>query len=158
MLIVGLLPIRLKSHGLREDYLNGSEIIVFIRLICQAIKTNLENGKMEMIKIKFRGQQKFKGCVSTIGKWEYGYYRKFQNKHYINNIEVIYETVGQYFGVNDKNDKEIYHNDVVRFPSGNMYVVSFPEDFLWVETQQKEIEVVGNIIDNPELKTKTVGG
>ena len=88
------------------------------------------------------------------------------------------ETVGQYTGLTDKNGKEIYEGDIVctRFPkecehAGNicslgdilfrdgMFGIEWTQwknDTFWGlrridEDFHKEIEVIGNIHDNPEL-------
>ena len=74
----------------------------------------------------------------------------------------------QYTGLNDKNGKEIYEGDVFRYGKANgkdvLYVVKWNDDsacFAWEQVipvltfgfDMSEVEVVGNIYENPELIT-----
>lgn len=130
-----------------------------------------------MREIKFRGQ-----TGTTEGKkWVYGHYYRVKSffddieGHYINTIRsdhlkdynVYKETVGQYTGLHDKNEKEIYEGDIVKILGGE-YEKGFYE---WDEKVQikdliydgfnlmmtisqignQAIEVIGNIYENPEL-------
>lgn len=85
-------------------------------------------------------------------------------------VEVIPETVGQYTGLTDKKSKKIFEGDIVSFKRVNalgyttsrvgdvryynelpiFYIMATTGDaWDWVECEN--IEVIGNIHDNPEL-------
>lgn len=80
---------------------------------------------------------------------------------------VIPETVGQYTSLTDKNGKKIFEGDIVKdITTGRIYVVKWCEDCAMfvlpcvtdesLETNFTvyygyELEIIGNIHDNPEL-------
>lgn len=91
-------------------------------------------------------------------------------------FEVIPETAGQYTGLKDKNGKEIYEGDVVAFEDSdggyeypdvvvNTGIVEYGElrfyftnrvaaemdDFYIKDGRCDDVEVIGNIHENPEL-------
>lgn len=75
--------------------------------------------------------------------------------------EVYPETVGQYTGLTDKNGKKIFEGDIIRSNSERGYIEYYPNDcafevvddhgFYWLISEMSNIEVIGNIHDNPEL-------
>lgn len=135
-----------------------------------------------MREIKFRGKR-----ISN-GKWLYGdlmhdtvggcYIFPIDCAALYKEYAILPETIGQYTGLKDKNDKEIYEGDIVLTPFvdpifGDMvgedscekrqvkfndgsFVVDEGDGFIYVEcfTRNNHIEICGNIHDNPELLTK----
>lgn len=140
----------------------------------------------------------FRGKKIDNGEWVYGnhLFDDVSGKHYIipfGNItesekvgqdgccycvgfEVIPETVGQYTGLNDKNGKKIFEEDIIRFDE-NLYTVQLECDTpggYWAETgyilkhigwsdytsftstiddweNECQVFIIGNFHDNPEL-------
>ncbi len=87
-----------------------------------------------------------------------------------NMIPVDYNTVGQYIGMKDKNEKEVYVGDVDKSEDNELTVVSFGlqcvDAFegmgfnMWSFMERatadgkrltRETNIIGNIYDNPEL-------
>lgn len=88
--------------------------------------------------------------------------------------EVDSETIGQFTGLYDAHGKEIYDGDIVKWKADNLlYAVIFNWGMFYAsvevcnqeiyggfplhalaEENGKDIEIVGNIYDNPELKKK----
>lgn len=74
---------------------------------------------------------------------------------------VLPETVGEYTGLTDKNGKKIFEGDIIRSNSERGYIEYYPNDcafdvvddhgFYWLISEMSNIEVIGNIHDNPEL-------
>jgi hypothetical protein len=113
-----------------------------------------------MRKIRFRGKQ-----VNN-GKWVYGFYdyNKILNKHNIVTPftkEVIPETIGQFSGLLDMNNKEIYEGDVVKWVDSDkeerIDIVKWKHGGLVLCNAQYTVgsylplEIVGNIHDNAEF-------
>jgi uncharacterized phage protein (TIGR01671 family) len=119
--------------------------------------------------IKFRGKSK------KTGKWIYGYYFKnrgidfiapdeFANGKTWKDYEVDSDSVMQFTGRNDKNGREVYEGDVLRFYDEDIpsdVVFAFVDGVLMaVYTSALDVRsswpvndmvIIGNIHDNPEL-------
>lgn len=122
--------------------------------------------------IKFRGRR-LDGKGWAVGSYLVSYGRHIiasdnvSSKTYeVNLYEVDPATVGQYTGLNDKNGREIYEEDVLRMYDNKRYTFTciYPQTqsvflgkcnetqlgFVNI-TEEVSKEIIGNIHDNPEI-------
>lgn len=128
-----------------------------------------------MREILFRGKRK------DNGEWVYGFLTKMWGVLHIidkdnENIayEIIPDTLGQFTGLTDKNDKKMFEGDIVEvtYDDGTAYITAVCAygNTLCVDVEGEdydftaidfaiddwndnccEFEIIGNICDNPEL-------
>lgn len=121
-----------------------------------------------MREIEFRGK-----CLKA-GEWFYGYLHCVEDRAFLYTpemIEVDPQTVGQYTGVRDKHGKKVYEGDIIRKRTRGGHIEPLPVSFFggyfccgWgygsstathpYLIDDVNIEVVGNVHDNPELITR----
>lgn len=75
--------------------------------------------------------------------------------------EVDPETVGQFTGFIDKNGTKIFEDDICHFYGGECYngcweanhtcIIEINHECLWYLENAENVEIIGNIYDNPEL-------
>ena len=120
-----------------------------------------------MREIKFRGipiyGTEFVYGYLNVYKSEKGLiYEIITNENGTTRYEIKPETVGQYIELKDKNRKEIYEGDIIKFKikgygviiyCGATYSIDIGNDITDLEFyhHQNVVEVVGNIYENPEL-------
>ena len=124
-------------------------------------------------------EMKFRGKSTDTGKWVYGFLSFFYTAGRDENgliftdkariyspedgccYDVWAETVGQFTGLRDKNKEEIFEDDIVAwYDSDGNYrkdIVKWMNgglclcNSLYTVGNYREIEVIGNIYDNPNL-------
>lgn len=79
----------------------------------------------------------------------------------IESEEVIPSTVGQYTGLTDRNGKKIFEGDICHFYGGEYYAgcweanhicaIKINHECLWYIENIENVEIIGNIHDNPEM-------
>lgn len=121
----------------------------------------------------------FRGKRKDNGEWIQGYLYGIWERRYIlwgmtndipNMVEVEPSTICKCTGGKDKNSKLIYENDIAKDDKGNLYKAFWQDNhyqFSWMCVKSEklpigakwnfdcfrgyEMEVIGNVFDNPEL-------
>lgn len=107
----------------------------------------------------------YRGKKCSNGEWIYGRLLVTPDSRFFiadieNNEEIIPRTLGDYTGLTDKNDTQVFHGDIVKGSDGERIVIYRFREYRARTTDSKEpdleffrdskkFEVIGNIYDTP---------
>ena len=132
--------------------------------------------------VKFRGIRLDDFSISGRKEWCYGYpvpyFKRNDEQLYlmekvtassVYGHPIVKETLGQFTGLHDKNGREIYEGDIVRYRTSDERYTKHPTfsilpihydndsakfmagDIYWQDLWSPRLEIIGNIHENPEL-------
>ena len=121
-----------------------------------------------MKEIKFRAWDKEEKKIYLVYKWalanhDSGAIKLLKNNGYPEKVE--WQSLGsvelmQYTGLKDKNDKEIYEGDIVRYGEEEFDIApivfsggAFCIKIFTLYSYLLHVEIIGNVYENPELLT-----
>lgn len=119
-----------------------------------------------MREIKFRAKLYDKWNTKKDGDWFY--YTPEEMNQYIRRLPLDWSTQCEFTGLKDKNGKEIYEGDWIKNTNDEMDYfegqVDFSDGIFWISEgegkpayilgqhdSKNDLEVIGNIYENPEL-------
>ena len=96
------------------------------------------------------------GGFSLIGEIVlFGEFAMYELERYFNDFEIM-----QFINSKDMNGIEVYEGDILKAPSGRLFVVKWHEEEMrwamlhndtWYNISMNLLEVIGNIYENPDL-------
>jgi YopX protein len=102
-----------------------------------------------------RREIKFRAKNKRTGGWEFFTLTQAGEFHDL----IDWETIGQYFGLDDKQGHAMYDGDILKYHNNGRLSepIEFPKDYPWLKARTEvrhwrtDVEVIGNIYENPGL-------
>ncbi len=92
-----------------------------------------------------KGKIKFRAKNTRTGAWEFFTLKQVREFHDL----IDWETVGQSFGLEDKQGNTLYDGDILKHHNGRLSdPLEFPKDYLWLKSRIENASATATTIRN----------